>query len=405
MSTLGESYEPSDSSDEESSTGASTRASQANEMDTSTQKDQVKEVEEMAKRETKNMRAWKFVVSLTVLVTAILVSAGTYIFLEGDEDSSFEESYKSFANTIGDAAEVHRNNLFSTMRSFSSTVSAAAIATNSEFPFVTVPTFEVLGAAARQQSGLEVLLYTPKVELSEVSRWNEHAIANEGWYEESKQLAVAFGESTDVLSDFAPGRPLPFIYDTIVNEDGTLSLLPATKNPPFYPVWQVSPPLFTPFFIKANIGGGPEFSSILKAASVNKEGLFDRVLFSDVYRLAGILSKVEDHEAFHDQFMVTSETAESAYDRPHSFFFQPVFREIYNDTSEVVGNIMAVVPWDRYFANLLPNGVRGITCVASNTCGQSFTYFLNGNSVSSALSNALCWSCGGKRNKQTNKLM
>jgi hypothetical protein len=391
MSTLGasaESDDPSDSSDESSSLGTSTRASQANEMDTS-QKDQVKEVEEMAKRETKNMRAWKLVVSLTVLVTAILVSTGTYIFLEGDENSSFEVSYQSFANTIGDAAEVHRDNLFSTVRSFSNTINAAAIATNSEFPFVTVPAFEVSAAAARQQSGLELLILVPKVEVSEVTRWNEHANANGGWYEESKQLAVASGESTDVLSDFAPGGLLPFIYDTAFDENGAVSLVPATINPPFYPVWQCSPPFYSPFFIKANIGGGQEFANSFKTASANKEGLLGRVLFSDEYGFAGLASKEEDHEAFHAQFMVTSETAESAYHRPHSFFFQPIFREIFNDTSEVVGYILAVVPWDRYFANLLPEGVKGITCVASNTCGQSFTYYLNGNSVSRTLSDAL----------------
>jgi hypothetical protein len=404
MSTLGasaESYDPSDSSDESLSSGTSTKASQANEMDT-TQKDQVKEVEEMAKRETKNMRVWKIVVSLTVLVTAILVSAGTYIFLQGDEDSSFEVSYQSFANTIGDAAEVHRDNLFTTVRSFSNTINAAAIATNSEFPFVTVPAFEVSAAAARQQSGLELLIFVPKVEVSEVTRWNEHANANGGWYEESKQLAVASGESTDVLSDFAPGGLLPFIYEPIVDENGMRSIAPATKNPPFYTSWQCSPPFYSPFFIKVNIGAGQEFADSFETGSVNKEGLLGRVLFSDEFGFAGLASKVEDHEAFHDQFKVTSETAKSSYDRPHSFFYQPIFREIYNDTSEVVGYILAVVPWDRYFANLLPDGVKGITCVASNTCGQSFTYFLNGNSVSCALSNALYCSWGDKRNKLTN---
>jgi hypothetical protein len=101
------------SSDEELSLSTSTGANHANEMDT-TQKDQVKEVEEMAKRETKHMRRWKCVVSLTVLVTASLVSTGTFVFLKSDEDSNFEGSYYSFANTIDDAVEVHKINLFTT---------------------------------------------------------------------------------------------------------------------------------------------------------------------------------------------------------------------------------------------------------------------------------------------------
>jgi hypothetical protein len=150
-------------------------------MDT-TQKDQVKEVEEMAKMETQNMRVWKYVVTLTVLVTAILVSAGTYIFLKGEEDSNFEDTYYSFANTIGDAAKIDMHNMFSTMRSCSNSISGAAIAANSEFPFVKVPSFEILGESVRQQSGAEALIFTPKVGVSELTQWQEYATANEGWY-------------------------------------------------------------------------------------------------------------------------------------------------------------------------------------------------------------------------------
>jgi hypothetical protein len=359
----------------------STAVNEENEMDT-TQKEQVKEVQEMAKKETKNMRVWKVVVSITVLLTAILVSTGTYIFLEGDEDSNFEDSYYSLANTIGDAAQMHKIDLFSTMRSFSNTVSASAIATNSEFPFVTVPTFEVLAAAARQQSKAELIIFSPKVQVDEVTRWNAHATANEGWYEESKQLAVASGESASVLADFAPGRILPFLFEPTQDENGNPSIMPAMNDPPFYPAWQFSPPPFSPNLIKVSIGVSPEFSSAFKAADDAREGVMGPTSFSDLYGLAGLASKAEDHEAFHDKF-VSSDT-ESAYNRPHNFFTQPIFREIYNDTSEVVGYINALVPWDIYFANLIPEGVNGITCVASNTCGQSCTYYLKGHSVSCA---------------------
>jgi hypothetical protein len=54
---------------------------------------------------------------------------------------SFEDSYYSFANTIDDAAAVHKINLFTTMRSFSNTNLCPKHATKVGFPFVTVPTF------------------------------------------------------------------------------------------------------------------------------------------------------------------------------------------------------------------------------------------------------------------------
>jgi hypothetical protein len=170
----------------------------------------------------------------------------------------------------------------------------------------------------------------------------------------------------------------------ILDENGNptvVPVIPVADDPPFYPIWQVSPPPFSPIFIKADVGEKKQFSSAAKAAEIAGEGVLGFTMFSDMYGLAGVAFKEEDHEAFHAQFMVSSDT-ESAYDRPHVFFFQPIFREIYNNTSEVVAYISALIPWDSFFSNLLPEGVNGIACVASNTCGQSFTYYLDGNSVS-----------------------
>jgi hypothetical protein len=365
------SIDSSDGSGMESSADANI----VDEMST-TEGEQMKEVEEMAKKETKIMRVWKCVVFFTILATATLVSSGTYIFLQDDEDSSFEESYNSLASTIGDAANTDMHNLFSTMRSCSNSISGAAIAANSTFPFVTVPTFEILGESVRHQAGAEAVVFTPKVKLGEVTRWEEYAIANEGWYEESKKLAISSSEGTRLQSDFAPGTPSPFIYESIVDENGNPSVMPAVNDPPFYPIWQQSPPPFSPALIKLIL---PRV--LFKAVGVAREGILDASFFSDPTGLNALASKEEDHKAFHT--LVSSDT-EYVYDRPHVFLYEPVFGEIYDSTSEIVGYINALITWDRYFTNLLPEGVKGITCVVSNTCGQSFTYYLDGKRVSSS---------------------
>jgi hypothetical protein len=128
---------------------------------------------------------------LTVLITTILVSTGTYKVLKGDEDSSFEDSYYSFANTIDDAAEVHKINLFTTMRSFSNTISAPSMQRTVGFPFVTVPTFGP-SCSRRQQSGAELIISPKEVEVGSLERACD---GQRGWYEESKQLSVASGEA------------------------------------------------------------------------------------------------------------------------------------------------------------------------------------------------------------------
>jgi hypothetical protein len=94
--------------------------------------------------------------------------------------------------------------------------------------------------------------------------------------------------------------------------------------------------------------------------------------------LAGVAVTPEDHEAFHDQY-VDDMSNRTAFDRPHSVHLQPVFSRLNDETAPMVGFLAAVIPWDRYLSNLLPEGVDGITAVLKNNCGQSYTYMLKGN--------------------------
>jgi hypothetical protein len=93
--------------------------------------------------------------------------------------------------------------------------------------------------------------------------------------------------------------------------------------------------------------------------------------------LAQLAAGREDHDTFHEQF--ASSDFDNTLERPHSIFFQPVYSETYNNTSDIVGILVAVVGWDVYFANILPEHVKG---VLENSCGQSFTYHVDGNTVS-----------------------
>lgn len=369
-----------DDSFDESVIGSASASNERDEMHT-TQKDQVKEVQDMAQKETNNMRFWKFVVCVTILAIAAIVSSGTWIFLKSEEDENFKDSYTSFANTIRDSVRVHKRDLFMTMRSCSDSITGAAIATNSEFPYVTVPTFEIFGHSVRQQSGAEAIIFTPKVEADELTRWQNYAIANEGWYETSKQMAVASTESSSVLADYVPGNISTFIYDAFVEESSGILTPTPFENPPYYPMWQLSPPPFTPVALKADFKTLLDFGDYLKTVDIVREGVLGQA-FNERTQLGDSVLNQADHKAFHAQFVSSVVDDSSAFEHPHAFFFQPVFRQAYNDSSEIVGTVNALVPIDRYFGNLLPEGVKGITGVLENTCGRLYTYYLDGNKVS-----------------------
>lgn len=106
-------------------------------------------------------------------------------------------------------------------------------------------------------------------------------------------------------------------------------------------------------------------------------------VFSQVQDMSGLASQVvtpEEHAQSHQQYG-SNVTAEDVNDHPHSFLLSPVFDELGNPKAELKGLLQSVVDWDRYLINLLPEGVNGVVCVLKNTCGQSFTYILNGNKV------------------------
>jgi hypothetical protein len=246
------------------------------------------------------------------------------------------------------------------------------------FPFVTVPKFEILGESTRRQSGMEVVAYTPMVTEENVPAWLNYSIANQGWMDESRKVAVSSGEGSLQVSDYLPGGIMPFIFEF----DETTQIIPSKGPAPYFPLWHMSPPPFFPGFVNYNMKQRDAFlHTLYDAIEVVHEAAFTAV--EDLSRLAGTGVKFEDHEAYHASLVTwVKDGSRSTYGHPHSVIMQPVFKNLNDDSSEIVGVITGVVPWDRYLIDLLPEGVKGITCVLKNSCEQSFTYALNGNEVS-----------------------
>ena len=68
----------------------------------------------------------------------------------------------------------------------------------------------------------------------------------------------------------------------------------------------------------------------------------------------------EDHHAFHAQYVhMTNES--NAFEHPHALMFVPIFRELNNPReSDIVALMIAVLPFDRFLADLAPDDADGI---------------------------------------------
>ena len=113
-------------------------------------------------------------------------------------------------------------------------ISASSVSTNGFFPFVTVPGFEILGEYARRLSRVEMIVYTPIVQESQASRWQEYAFDNQGWIQESRE-AVRKSDDIFFSSNYVESNITPLLWQN--DENG--SVIPAFSKP-FLPIWQVS---------------------------------------------------------------------------------------------------------------------------------------------------------------------
>jgi hypothetical protein len=289
---------------------------------------------------------------------------------------NLHKKYHLFANTIKAASQFHVHDIALAFQSMSSSITAEAKASGTEFPFVTVPTFETLGEAARRLSGIEVLAFTPIVTLAQVPFWLSYAFGEQGWIETSREVAISSGEGTVQATDYLPGNITPIIYDV-----GPEGVGPSQGQGPFLPFWQTSPPPFSPGLINYNVLDRPWMNPLFDSVKIIREAILSGV--EDFSGLSETAFKPEDHEAYHSSLVDwVKDGSSSTYDHPHSLIMQPVFKTLNDDSSEIVGFVNGVVPWDRYLIDLLPEGVKGITCVLKNSCEQSFTYALNANEVS-----------------------
>jgi class 3 adenylate cyclase len=287
---------------------------------------------------------------------------------------------------VRDASGFHVENVLLTIEAMSTSITAEATKLNTSWPFVTVPLFEVLGELTRKKSGLEIIMMAPLVRAEDAVRWEQYTVDNYyRWYAESQMVSITSNTGL-VPSDYKSGSILPFIFavdDSFGELEETVVYQARDSNPqgPYMPVWHMSPPPFNPQVINFDLF---QLDSIFvqQASDVfrSRKAIFLPVARLD--RLGNNAVKLEDHEAFHESLVdFVKDSTNSTYEHPHCVVLQPIFEQIHNDSSAIVGFLHGILPWDRYLIDLLPDGVRGITCVLKNTCNQAYTYELDGNSA------------------------
>jgi hypothetical protein len=115
----------------------------------------------------------------------------------------------------------------------------------------------------------------------------------------------------------------------------------------------------------------------LNGAGINYDGFGDLVIGE-----AGVQATVTRNStlsAMTTSFQVSGDGADTdvtAGGFARSFIITPVYSDFAK--SKVVGNMGVSIPWETYFANVLPEDVGSIDVVVKDACGSAFTFRLFG---------------------------
>lgn len=139
-------------------------------------------------------------------------------------------------DTIRDASRAHIADVNLAFEGLSDTITGSAISSNTTFPFVTVPMFEIQGEHTRRASGIEVLSFSPIVLEDQREAWEQYARDHQGWLAESRDVSLS-GDELFQRTNYLETDITPIIYERSL--EPPFSLIPAPEGP-FFPIWQVS---------------------------------------------------------------------------------------------------------------------------------------------------------------------
>jgi class 3 adenylate cyclase len=249
----------------------------------------------------------------------------------------------NFSQEIIRQSDNKAESMFSAVHSLGISLTSYAVTDGLDFPFVTLPHFELRVEESRALSGAEMIAFAPVVVNDDRARWEDYAVRSQGWIQEGLDFRGLGGISPGVISE----RIYPF-SDEVESFD---------EQEFFVPLWQMGAAPTNAAPVMVDLFSHPSFKRVV--TDVMK---IDHPLLSEVVDL---------------QFIIrySSDAAEDG--TPRSYILQPVFKD-FEDGAQVSGFVVAVLPWDTYFADALPEGSEGVLVEVKDTCGSEFTYLVGG---------------------------
>ena len=229
------------------------------------------------------------------------------------------------------------------LKNAAATATSLALATQQQWPNVVIPHYAERTSGLRELADTPLIVFSPVVKFDR-EEWEQFSVTNQGWTLEGHKFQ---GSTTPITS--IP----PQIHEDLVSA----TPLSAFAAGPFAPVWQMSPVPDDLTAVNFNLEGNEVYVKLEE--------------YVDSHRIPAISSIFDMSELFGRSFSATDKV-------PRSIALEPIY-ETFDGDSEAVGHYLSVIEWSTFFSDVLHQGVNGIIVVLKNSCGQAYSFVINGS--------------------------
>jgi hypothetical protein len=270
---------------------------------------------------------------------------------------------------IGEAYQYDAERSVDATHALTEDITAMAVDDNITWPFIDIPSFEVFGSHTVTHTHLELAFLAPLVTLETIEDWTTFSVEKQAWISRSFEL-----DSLSSRDDEQYRRSLrlhedivPYIhrFDENSTTDATAPGQYQRENGegPYAPIYYMTPPPEDTSIINFNVLSYPAFAGFF--SSINHEKGISVV--SEVIDLGRLFGDSNNGNELEDMM-----------EHPRSIIVETVYDSFTGQTPQAVGFVAAVVQWDKFLNNILPAELEGILAVLKNSCGQSYSYIING---------------------------
>jgi len=390
--------------------------------------------QQIARAESSSVVRWKIALSFMLVAAAVSMVTSALIFLRQEEYKEFELTFRIHGKAIRQGALSRVNVAIESLEETSNTITSVVSSSKQNWPFITIPHVETRLEHVRHESFTEFLAFAPLIDADDRSFWEKYASKNQDWIDESttkynNEAKKGYSESSAPNNDGSSSSSE--IKDSLYSmRDGKVTQIIEGWGT-HAPMWQMSPPptqgslvnydllsdnsfvrladsisygdsVFSglwnvSFFLENCLGNnknnddlennsGNEYHSneVHYKTEKNNKGNLRRKLQNNLDETWELGNEVEGNKAgpqnYNDQNIPGYENDYLKTEEiPRNLVLQPVYDSFDDKNRNLTGIIMGVFAWDLFLSGLIPNDVDGIVCVIRNTCGDIFSYELQGN--------------------------